>query len=97
MSNSFATPWTTARQASVYGASPARILEWVAISFSKGSSPPRNQTHVSCIGKYIFFTTEPLEKPHIIFTSILFEDSNMKKEFQVFRMFPRNNILTLWK
>ena len=29
----------------------ARILEWVAISFSRGSSHPRDQTHISCIGK----------------------------------------------
>ena len=28
----------------VYGILPARILEWVAISFSRGSSPPRDQT-----------------------------------------------------
>ena len=27
----------------------ARILEWVATSFSKGSSQPRNRTWVSCI------------------------------------------------
>ena len=27
----------------------AKILEWVAISFSGGSSQPRDQTHVSCI------------------------------------------------
>ena len=26
-----------------------RILEWVAIPFSRGSSPPRDQTRVSCI------------------------------------------------
>ena len=26
----------------------ARILEWVAIPFSRGSSQPRNQTQVSC-------------------------------------------------
>ena len=29
----------------------ARILEWVAISFSRGSSPPRDRTCVSCIGR----------------------------------------------
>ena len=29
--------------------SPARILEWVAIPFSKESSQPRDQTWVSCI------------------------------------------------
>ena len=34
---------------SVHGIFQARILEWVAISFSKGSSQPRDQTRVSCI------------------------------------------------
>ena len=34
---------------SVYGISQARILEWVAVSSSKGSSQPRDQTHVSCV------------------------------------------------
>ena len=31
---------------SVHGISQARILEWVAISFSRGSSQPRDQTCV---------------------------------------------------
>ena len=35
---------------SVYGISQARILEWVAISFSRGSSQLRDWIHVSCIG-----------------------------------------------
>ena len=34
---------------SVDGIFQARILEWVAISFSRGLSPPRDWTHVSCI------------------------------------------------
>ena len=33
---------------SVHGIHQARILEWVAISFFRGSSPPRDQTCVSC-------------------------------------------------
>ena len=33
----------------VHGILQARILKWVAISFSKGSSQPRDQTQVSCI------------------------------------------------
>ena len=33
----------------VHGISQARILEWVAISSSRGSSPPRDQTHVSSL------------------------------------------------
>ena len=34
---------------SVHGILQARILEWVAISSSGGSSQPRDQTHVSCV------------------------------------------------
>ena len=41
-----------------HGTSQARILGWVAISYSKEFSQPRDQTHVSCIGNG-FFTTEP--------------------------------------
>ena len=33
---------------SVHGILQARILEWVAISYSRGSSRPRDQTWVSC-------------------------------------------------
>ena len=43
---------------SVYGISQARILEWVAISFSRGSSWIRNQTHVSCVGRWILYHWE---------------------------------------
>ena len=35
---------------SVHGISQARILEWVAISSTKASLQPRDQTCVSCIG-----------------------------------------------
>ena len=46
----FATPWTVAYQAPPsLGFSMARILEWVAISFSRGSSRPRDRTRVSWI------------------------------------------------
>ena len=34
---------------SIHGVFQAIILEWVAISFSRGSSPPRDWTQVSCI------------------------------------------------
>ena len=40
---------------SVHGILQARILEWVAIPFSRVSSPPRDQTQVSCIAG-MFFT-----------------------------------------
>ena len=45
-----ATPWTVAQPgSSVHGISQAGIWEWVAISFSRGSHPPRDRTHLSCI------------------------------------------------
>ena len=47
---------------SIHGVFQARILEWVAISSSRGSSWPRDQTCISCIPGE-FFTTEPSEKP----------------------------------
>ena len=34
---------------SVHGTFQARILEWVAISYSRGSSQPRDWIHVPCI------------------------------------------------
>ena len=39
---------------SAYGISQARIREWVAISFSRESSRPRNRTQVSCIAGGFF-------------------------------------------
>ena len=40
---------------SVHGISQARILEWVAIPFSRGSSRPRDRTRISCIGRWILY------------------------------------------
>ena len=39
---------------SVHGILQARVLEWVAIPFSKGSSRPRDQAQVSCIAGRFF-------------------------------------------
>ena len=53
---------------SIHGIFQARILDWIAILSSRGSSQLTDQTHVSCIsciaGRFFFFlTTEPLGKP----------------------------------
>ena len=42
----FATPWTIYSRPEVHGILQARILEWVAFPFSRGSSQPRNQSQV---------------------------------------------------
>ena len=39
---------------SVHEIFQARILEWVAISFSRGSFPPRDRTHISQIADRFF-------------------------------------------
>jgi len=47
---------------SVRGISQARILDWVAISFSRGSSQPGIEpASLALAGR--FFTTEPSGKP----------------------------------
>ena len=48
-----------------HGISQARILEWAAISYSQGSSQPRDQTHisyVSCIGGWVLYHYVNLER-----------------------------------
>ena len=43
---------------SVHGIFQARVLEWVAIAFSRGSSQPRDQTHISyisSIGRWVLY------------------------------------------
>ena len=51
---------------SVHGISQARILEWVVISFSRGSSWPRDEpaSPASLALAGGFFTTKPPGKPH---------------------------------
>ena len=53
-----------------------RILEWVAILFSKISSWPRDWTHVSCVAAR-FFTSEPPGKPFPTLATMLFCQSGM--------------------
>ena len=48
---------------SVHGISLTRILEWVVISCSRGSSRPRDWTWVSCIGRRIL-SNEPPGMPY---------------------------------
>ena len=52
---------------SVSGILQARVLEWVAISSSRGSSWPRDWTlvsYVSCIGRQVFTTSTTWEAWH---------------------------------
>ena len=62
----FVTPWTVLPGSSVHGILQARIWEWVAISFCRGSSQPKDWTrvsHVSCIAGQCFTTGATWEAP----------------------------------
>ena len=51
---------------SIHGTSQVRILEWVAISFSRGSAQPRDWTCVSCvscIGRWILLPLSHMGSP----------------------------------
>ena len=58
---------------SVQGIHQARILEWVAISSSRGSSWPRDQTFISCLGRQILYYWATWEAPRQL-------DSHMQKD-----------------
>ena len=60
---------------SVHGISQARMLWWVVISFSMGSSQPRDWIHVPALAGR-FFTTELLGKASDVFTSKVTERSS---------------------
>ena len=60
----------------VHGILRARILEWVAISFSQGSLWPEDQTHIFsrfCTDRQILYhrTTEILEKEMVTHSNVL--------------------------
>ena len=67
----FAILWAVAHQApSVHGILQARILEWVAMPSSRGSSQPMDQTHISYISPALtvrLFTTASPGKPIYIY------------------------------
>ena len=64
---------------SIHGIFQERILEWVAISSSRGSSSPRNQTHscyVSCIGRSSLPLVPPGKPHHSYWPPGYFTDRN---------------------
>ena len=69
---------------SVHGIVQARILEWVTISFSRGSSWPRGQTQVSCIAGR-FFTHLATREALKLDKMFLFSTS--REKFRKFKLF----------
>ena len=59
---------------SVNGILQARILEWVAIPFSKGPSRPRGRTWVSCIAVRFFYRLSHQGSPYTCLPIFIFND-----------------------
>ena len=54
---------------SVHGILQARTVEWVAISYSRGSSRLRDRTHITCIfctGRWFFITSTSWEALYLL-------------------------------
>ena len=69
------TPWTVAHQGPLSREIlQARILEWVAMPFSRGSSQPRDWTQISCIadGFFTLWATREALTYGIVHVSMLF-------------------------
>ena len=64
---------------SVHGILQARIVQWVAIPFSWGSSPRREQTHVSCIGRQILYQWASWETMREAHTTLRIDPRNENK------------------
>ena len=58
----FVAPWTIAHQILSW-IFQARILEWAAISYSRGSLWPRDQTHIYCIVRHVLLPLSHLGRP----------------------------------
>ena len=56
---------------SVHNVSQARILEWVAVSFSRASSQPRDRTWVSCLVGGFFTDWATRETSLLFYTEII--------------------------
>ena len=78
---------------SVYGIFQARVLEWVAIFFSRGSPQPRDQTLVShTAGRCL--TVQTTRKAHIFIECLLCAKQHAKFWYLVVRY---ARMVTLWK
>ena len=64
------TPWTVASQAPLsMGILQVRILEWVVMPSSRGSSQPRDRTQVSHIAGRL--SSEPPGKPKVMVVIVI--------------------------
>ena len=54
---------------SIHGIFQARILEWVAISYSSGSFWPGDQNSIPCIGRWVLYLCAAWEAPLVTWSA----------------------------
>ena len=82
---------------SIHGIFQARILEWVAISFSRGSSQPRNRTQVSCIAGRCFNPLSHPWSPRIVeWVAIPFSRGSSQPRDQTWVSCIAGRLFTVW-
>ena len=77
-------PLTAACQAPLSMGFSGQVLKWVAISFSRGSSQLRNQTHISCIADRLstnWATREALLMDGVVIPSFLTDSRFFQMHF----------------
>ena len=97
MSNSFVTSWTTAHHTPLSMGFPRQEywVGWVAISSSRGTSQPRDQTHISALVVKFFFLLLSLLGSHqlgLFFISSYWTMSNVEYKWWV-NIFVKSTIL----
>ena len=84
----FATPWTVAHQAPPsMGFSKQEYWSGLPISFSRGSSQPRNQIHmfcISCTGRQLLYHCAHLESSYYTFSSVQFSSVQSLSRVRLF-------------
>ena len=83
--------WTVVCQAPLsMGILQARILEWVASSFSRGSSWPKNWTQISCI-RGRFFTNWAMREAHVdVYICQKPSHCSLKCTFYLYKLYLNN-------
>ena len=87
---------------SMHGMFQAKILQWVAISFSRRPSQPRDGTHVSCISytdrQLLYHCATSVEQPQLSYfaSGNLKWDSPFQKEFAELLFDPEIPLLRIY-
>ena len=82
---------------SVRGILQARILEWAAMPSFRGSSRPRDQTHISCIGRQVLSLPPPGKSQNVLFLYNILGDKEKWSVDSWYNMDDPRKHYTKWK